>query len=163
MWNSAPLTAVAALLLDLATKSLALSWLAEPPHTVPVLPVFSFTLGFNSGISFGLLAGGSSAQVWALSVVGILIVGILVWLTTRSKDRVERIGYALIIGGAVGNLIDRLGDGTVTDFLDFHVGEWRFPTFNLADTAITLGVGLILLLSLVVQRDGTVPSKDAPP
>ena len=52
MWNSAPLTAVAALLLDLATKSLALSWLAEPPHTVPVLPVFSFTLGFNSGNQF---------------------------------------------------------------------------------------------------------------
>lgn len=144
--------AAAVAIVDLATKQLAVTWLSHP---IAIAPFFSLSLGFNAGISFGLFQAGSrsASMLLVLLAAGLTVVmGTLAW---RSRHPVERVGFALIIGGAVGNMIDRAADGRVTDFLDFHVGVWRWPTFNGADTAITAGVAL--LLSVIVFGDRKPP------
>lgn len=128
--------------LDLVTKALALTL---PASGLPILPFFDLRFGFNTGISFGLLA---AEGVYGYVVLIVLTLGIasfflrLAWISCRP---LERAGYGAIAGGAFGNLLDRLPDGAVTDFLDLHAGGWHFPTFNLADVAISAGVGLLLL------------------
>jgi len=136
---------------DAASKWLAVLWLSEPPGSYAVLPIFSLTLVFNPGISFGLLGANTTGQSWGLSGLGLAIIAFLVWLASRCPDRWEQTGYAVIIAGAVGNVADRMHDGLVTDFLDFHLAGWRFPTFNLADTAITLGAATIFLRAALVR------------
>lgn len=138
------IAAVAAL--DSATKILAVQYLGASPTSV--VPGVNLSLGFNRGVSFGLLAAGTPLQRWAL--VGItlpIIVGLAVFMW-RSVDMIERLSCALIIGGAVGNILDRLDDGAVTDFIDIHGRGWHFPTFNLADVAITCGVAGFLIAAL---------------
>lgn len=134
--------ALAVATLDLLSKALALHL---PVEGVEFLPLLDLRLAFNRGVSFGLFAAegevGRIALI-ALPVVAILVLFFLVW---RAERAIERLGYTLIAGGAIGNLIDRLPDGTVTDFLDAHVNAWHFPTFNLADVSITLGVSLMVL------------------
>jgi signal peptidase II len=128
--------------LDFATKAWALTL---PASGLSILPFLDLWLGFNIGISFGLLA---AEGVYGYVVLIVLTLGIasfflrLAWISRRS---LERAGYGAIVGGAFGNLLDRLPDGAVTDFLDVHAGGWHFPTFNLADVAISVGVGLLLL------------------
>lgn len=152
MWNGAWLIVAGALAVDVGSKWLAVLWLSNPPGTYSVMPIFSLTLVYNPGISFGLFGASTATQSWGLSGVGVAVIGLVVWIAIRSSDRWEQAGYALIIGGAIGNVLDRLYDGFVTDFLDFHLGDWRYPTFNLADTAITIGVGVILVQSFMAQR-----------
>lgn len=152
MWKRVWFVIAATLAVDLGSKWLAALWLSQPPGTVPVLPIFSLTLVYNPGISFGLFGASTATQSWGLSGIGIAVIGLVVWMAIRSSDRWEQTGYALIIGGAIGNVLDRLQDGFVTDFLDFHLGDWRYPTFNLADTAITIGVGVIVVRSFMAQR-----------
>ena len=128
--------------LDLATKAWALTL---PASGLPILPFFHLRLGFNTGIGFGLLA---AEGVYGYVLLVILTLGIaffflrLAWISRRP---LERAGYGAIVGGAFGNLLDRLPDRAVTDFLDLHAGGWHFPTFNLADVAISAGVILLLL------------------
>ena len=142
---------LAALAADAASKWLAVLWLSDSPGTYAILPIFSLTLVYNPGTSFGLFGASTAGQSWGLSALGLGIIAFILWLAVRSTDRWEQTGYSLIIGGAVGNVIDRMHDGLVTDFLDFHLGAWRFPTFNLADTAITLGAAAILIRSFMVR------------
>lgn len=152
MWNGTWLIVAGTFALDLSSKWLAVLWLSKPPGTYSVLPIFSLTLIYNPGISFGLFGATTATQSWSLSGVGIAIVAFLVWMTIRSSDRWEQSGYALIIGGAIGNVLDRMQDRYVTDFLDFHLWDWRYPTFNLADTAIAVGIGILLVRSFTAQR-----------
>jgi len=132
-------TVIAAVaVIDIASKILAVQYLGASP--MPVVPGVNLSLGFNRGVSFGLLAAETTLGRWALMVITLPIIaglGVFMW---RSVDMIERLSCALIIGGAVGNLLDRLDDGAVTDFIDFHARGWHFPTFNLADVAITCGV-----------------------
>lgn len=135
---------LSAMLLDLATKALALRLL--PAEGVHLLPVFSLSLGFNSGVSFGLFAGEGNL-IWIALFTGTALV-LLSIFGVRAGCGTERAGYALIAGGGFANLADRLHDGVVTDFLDLHASGWHFPTFNLADVAITFGALLIVLCAL---------------
>ncbi|WP_068878908.1 MULTISPECIES: signal peptidase II [unclassified Phenylobacterium] len=128
---------------DQATKGLARATLASA--SVELAPFFDLRLGFNSGVSFGLFAGESAWARWALvAVTGLVAVWLLAWLF-REANALTAAALALILGGALGNLLDRVRVGVVTDFLDLHLGEAHFPTFNLADTAITAGVVLMML------------------
>jgi signal peptidase II len=105
---------------------------------IPVVPSFNITLGYNRGVSFGLLSSESPYAPYALAAFALVIVlSVALW---RSDRLVQTAGFAAIIGGALGNVVDRLGDGAVTDFLDFYVGQYHWPTFNLADTFIFCGV-----------------------
>ena len=140
------LAAVFALVADQATKSWALSAL-WPPYSpgVEVLPVLNLRLGFNTGVSFGLFRESAAEAVWVLVVVSLLVVGFLGSWLWRTRSGIEAFGLGLVIGGALGNVFDRLRQGAVTDFLDAHYGGWHWPTFNMADVGIVCGVGMLIL------------------
>lgn len=130
--------------LDQVTKLWALAILA-PGEVYAVLPIFNLRLSFNKGISFSLFA--ETFADWPILLAGIILAITLFLgaLLIRSATRWEAISFGLIIGGAVGNVLDRLRHGAVTDFLDFHLQGVHWPAFNLADLAIVIGViGLIV-------------------
>lgn len=142
--------AVTVALLDAITKTWALDL---PAEGLSLLPAVDFRLGFNRGISFGMFseASGPGARL-ALVVVPALIAAGVIWWAVNIADPWERAGFALIAGGAIGNIVDRLPDGLVTDFIDMHTGGWHFPTFNFADVAISIGATLLGMRTLAATR-----------
>jgi signal peptidase II len=141
----------AAVVADQLTKAAALSLLSQGT-AVPVFPSFNLSLGFNTGASFGMMGGIMAGKPLLMAALtGALTIAFAV-MAFRAQHALERAGFALVVGGALGNIIDRLRQGAVTDFLDFYWRDWHWPTFNVADTAITLGAVLILAASLPVRR-----------
>ena len=136
---------------DRLTKLWALDRLA-PMGGIPLLPFFHLTYVENTGAAFGMLAGAPTIwrQVFfvgvALAALGVLVYS---YRQFREQGRIFAHAIGLIAGGAVGNLIDRLRFGAVVDFLDFYVGTHHWPAFNVADSAITIGVGLFILGSIL--------------
>jgi signal peptidase II len=142
-------TAAVITILDFITKQLAESSLSRG-ESVQVLGDFlRFTLGYNTGIAFGISVGESSR--WLLVIVTILTMGLILWLF-RSVDEGQKaqvLAFGLIMGGAIGNLLDRVfGSKGVIDFIDVGIGGSRFWTFNIADSAITVGAVLLIIASL---------------
>lgn len=132
--------------LDQASKWVIVDRVMDPPRFIEVTPFFNLVLVWNRGVSFGMLNSGSPYLAWGLSAVAILIVlGLLFWLY-RVRHRLVAVAIGLIMGGAVGNVIDRIfrEQRAVADFLDFHALGYHFPAFNLADSAITVGVMVLL-------------------
>lgn len=121
---------------------------------VPLLPYLNLTLTYNRGAAFSFLSDQGGWQRWFFSVLAMVVTVVLVvWL--RQLDRANRwtaISLSLIIGGAVGNLIDRLLFGHVIDFIDLYYGQWHWPAFNVADSAITVGVVMMLLEAFRGQK-----------
>ena len=120
-----------------------------------VLPVFNVALLHNTGAAFSMLAGQPGWQRWFFIVLALGIAGlIVVWLARlpAATSRWMAAGLALVAGGAVGNVWDRLVQGYVVDFLQFHWHEWFFPAFNVADSAITLGAIMLILDGVFLQR-----------
>ena len=141
--------------LDQLSKWWIVNVVMNPPRTIEITPFFNLVMGWNKGVSFGLFNNDSSVTAWVLPGVAIVIVGVLTaWLF-----RVDRLllGGALgsIIGGAVGNIVDRLQYGAVADFLDFHVMGFHWPAFNLADSMITVGAVVLILDSLFVRTESS--------
>lgn len=134
--------ACAALLIDQVTKSLVRIFAHQLEAPWAVLPFLNIVLGHNTGVSFGLLKGVPS---WSLIVLAIVVVAVLCSMLWRSETKGSATGLGLVIGGAVGNVLDRIAHGAVTDWLDFHAMGFHWPAFNLADFAIFCGVTLILL------------------
>jgi signal peptidase II len=124
----------------------------QPPRVIPITPFFNLVLGWNRGVSFGLFNTDSAINDWLLPVItaGIAF-SLVVWLYRAERRRVA-VGLALIVGGAVGNLIDRLRFGAVADFLDVHVFGWHWPAFNVADSGITIGAMVILADALLTRE-----------
>lgn len=147
------LLALAAMGLDQATKAVALTALT-PGKPVEVLPGFALTLGFNEGASFGMLSGVMAGRPLAMAALAGAITLVLAIVAWRSRHPVEAAGLALIVGGSLGNIADRLRQGAVTDFLDVYWRDWHWPAFNLADAAITLGAALIFASALSGLRRG---------
>jgi signal peptidase II len=117
--------------------------MAQRP-AIEVLPFFNLVMVWNRGVSFGLFPAGSAAGMWMLIGVAAVISGVmLVWLLKRPPKLIG-VALGLVIGGAAGNVIDRLMYGAVADFFDFHVGGWHYPAFNLADSWIFIGVMILL-------------------
>ncbi|HUK61054.1 MAG TPA: signal peptidase II [Stellaceae bacterium] len=146
--------AVLAALVDQAAKLGVLRlFTADGPHIMPVLPVLNFALTLNRGMSFGLFNTGSAMNALVFTLIAAVIVAaLLVWLA-RAQDALLRIAIGLVVGGAIGNVIDRLARGAVIDFLDFHVGPYHWFVFNLADAAISVGVGLMIIDGLRGRRE----------
>lgn len=134
------------ILLDLGSKWLATSMLAYA-QPVPVLPFFNLTLLHNPGAAFSFLAGAGGWQRWFFALVAIAVcVVLLQWLrTVPAKQWWMRGALTLIMGGALGNLYDRIWHGYVVDFISVHFGGWYFPAFNLADSAITVGAAILMI------------------
>lgn len=135
---------------DQFTKWLIMVEVMQPPRVIPVIPFINIVMAWNTGVSFSML---SDSGPMLLSGLAILVsLGLLVWLY-RLADPIPGYGIALVIGGAIGNVIDRFRFGAVFDFIDFYVGDWHWPAFNLADSAITVGVVLLLFDGLFQGRD----------
>ena len=135
--------------LDLATKAMV-SGAFRYGEVRPVLPFFNLVLVHNTGAAFSFLAGASGWQRWFFTVVTIVISAFIVaMLRKHHTDRLMSVALALVLGGALGNLYDRLTLGHVVDFVQLHAGGWYFPAFNVADSAITVGVALLIWDSLV--------------
>ncbi|MBS0539763.1 MAG: signal peptidase II [Proteobacteria bacterium] len=146
----------ATLIADQASKELLLRYLLKTGAAVQVIEnFFRLVIVWNPGVSFGILGGDKALPPWLLSAVAIAVcVGLFLWL--RRIDRpLTCWGIGLVIGGAIGNVIDRARWGAVFDFADFHLGQWHWPAFNVADSAIVVGVGLMLIDSLVGDKQRT--------
>ena len=142
---------VAAVVADQLTKTAALSLLSQGT-AVPVLPGFNLSLGFNTGASFGMMGGFMAGKPLLMAALtGALTIAFAV-MAFRAQHALERAGFALVVGGALGNIIDRLRQGAVTDFLDLYWRDWHWPTFNVADIAITLGAVCIIAAALPFRR-----------
>ncbi len=136
------------LLLDQLTKLWVLQTF-QPYEVVSVFPVFNLTLVFNPGAAFSFLGDAGGWQRWFfIGLTSVVSVVLLVWLfKLRLHERLTGLSLAMILGGALGNLTDRIRLGEVVDFLDFYWQQWHWPAFNLADSSITLGVVLMLIAS----------------
>lgn len=138
------MTSTIVFFIDIASKF----WILNKFHlyeSINVLPFFSITYVQNIGAAFSIFEG----QRWMLAAVALLISGAIVYMLYRNKrqQKLENFSLSLILGGALGNLFDRLYHGFVVDFLDVNFGSWHYPTFNIADCAICIGIGLFILSS----------------
>ncbi|MBS0557191.1 MAG: signal peptidase II [Proteobacteria bacterium] len=136
--------------LDQASKAVVLHTLTPyVPH--PVIPgIFNWTLAFNTGAAFSFLAEHPQWSRWLFSLIAIGVSAVLArWLAqTPRRDWRTALPLALVIGGAIGNLIDRVRVGQVTDFIQVYIGAWPFPAFNVADSAISIGAVLLVWFGL---------------
>jgi len=151
---------VAALILDFATKQMAQHFLtfAQPVY---VLPVFDLTLLYNKGAAFSFLANESGWQRWFFTVIALSVSTVMtVWLMKlKANEKWLAAALALVIGGAIGNLYDRIAYGHVVDFIHVHWDEHYFPAFNIADSAITLGAIMLLIDSLLFSTNKSSSTK----
>ena len=139
---------------DQVSKQIMLGLLFDPPRYIEVGLYLNLVPVWNSGMSFGLMSDGGLWVRIGLTALAFLVSGWFVWALPQ-LDRRQRFAGAIIAGGAVGNAIDRLRFGRVVDFIDFHIGAWHWPAFNVADSAITIGAGLWAYTILFGQETDT--------
>lgn len=142
--------ALLVIIVDQFTKYLALQYLILN-QPVEILPIFNLMLEHNLGAAFSFLnAMGSGWQNWLFGSVSFVVsIGLIIWLWLISKSKILLpLGLSFVLGGALGNLISRIINGHVIDFLDFHWGLYHWPVFNLADSAIVLGA-IILVVDII--------------
>ncbi len=145
---------------DQVTKALVLARFA-PGEELPLTGFFSLVLAFNSGAAFSMLASAPGWQRWFFVGIALAASAFLIWMLRRGGERMLCAGLALVLGGAIGNLWDRLAIGKVVDFLLFHYHAWAWPAFNVADSAITVGAALLIIDSFRQRSDKlAVPVRD---
>ncbi len=142
------LIAALAVALDQATKWWILEGVMQPPRVIPVTPFFNLLLTWNNGVSFGLFNNSNSLNALVLSLLALAIVIFLFFWLRKADNKRMAVGLGLIIGGALGNVIDRGLHGAVVDFLDFYIDTLHWPAFNIADSCITVGAILLIFDSL---------------
>lgn len=156
--SARPVRAAAALgaavvVADQASKWWVLNVLMPPPGGIEVTSFFNLVLVWNPGVTFGLFGMGGEPMRWILMAVTLaIIVALGVWLS-RTDRALPALALGAVIGGAAGNLLDRLIHGQVADFLDFHAFGWHWPAFNLADSAIVCGVAALVLDTFLTPRE----------
>lgn len=147
-------------LLIVALDQLTKWWLLQTMQQIggrfiEIAGFFNIVLVWNRGVSFGMFNNDAAVNGVLFSLVAAAIVAaLLVWLW-RAADLLIALAIGLVIGGAIGNVADRLRLGAVVDFLDFHVGDWHWPAFNVADAAICVGVGLMVIDGLLARREAS--------
>ena len=133
------------LILDQFTKVMVIGAYKLGDSTT-VTSFFNLVRVHNEGAAFSFLAGASGWQRWLFTGIGVVAALFILWmLRSHSGQRLFAFALACILGGAIGNLVDRIAYGHVVDFLQFHYGGWYFPSFNVADSAITIGAGALIL------------------
>ncbi len=153
----APWLALAAILViaDQVTKLMILSRFS-PGESLMVTSFFNLVLVYNKGAAFSFLASAAGWQTPLLVAISLIAIAIVGWMLWRNPSRrLLDAGLTLILGGAIGNLIDRIAYGKVVDFLHFHLYGWNYPAFNVADSAITVGAVILIIESFLPR----VPEK----
>jgi signal peptidase II len=135
--------------LDQLTKWAILTWL---DRAITLTPFFNLIVVWNRGVSFGMFDSASRLGPWVLSGLALAVVVLLLGWLRRVDHPLTAAGLGLIIGGAIGNVIDRVRFGAVIDFLDFHALGWHWPAFNVADSAICVGALVLLVDGLLMPR-----------
>lgn len=140
------LLSILVVIVDQATKNMATSWL-EPYYPIEILPMLNLNLAFNTGAAFSFLSGAGSWHLWFFMTFSAFVSALLImWLIKLPVGaRMQACSLSLILGGAVGNLIDRIHLGYVVDFIDVYYQHYHWPIFNVADTAITIGAFLLIV------------------
>jgi len=148
--------ALVVIALDQLSKLAAEHWL-EYHQPVPVLPFFNLTLSYNTGAAFSFLAGQAGWQRWLFAALAVAVSAFLIgWLRQiGDRDRWLSLSVSLVLGGAIGNLVDRLFYGHVIDFIELYYQRWSWPVFNIADSAITIGVIGLIAHSFFAKRAPT--------
>lgn len=147
--------------LDQLSKWWILEIVMQPPRVVEVTPFFNLVLAWNRGVSFGMFSSESAYGPWLLAgLAAVIVLGLTFWLA-RADSRLQAVAMGMIIGGAIGNVIDRLRFGAVVDFLDFYAAGFHFWAFNVADSAISVGVALLLLDALFMGRRSPNTTQEA--
>ena len=143
MWWAWVLASLGVVILDQVTK-VAIQAHFRLGEQYAITDFFSLVLAFNTGAAFSFMKDAAGSR-YLLSAVAVAAAVVIIWLLRRGGDRWYCAGLALILGGAIGNLWDRIALGHVVDFLFFHWREWSYPAFNVADSAITVGAALLIL------------------
>ena len=147
-----------------AADQLSKWWIVErvmqPPRVIPVTPFFNLVMGWNRGVSFGMFNWDSAASPWVFSALALAIVALLLVWMARDDRASCAAALGVVIGGALGNVVDRVRFGAVADFLDFHAFGLHWPAFNAADSAISLGALALLADALFARPD--VPKNKVP-
>lgn len=152
MWRLGLTIAGIVLFLDRISKWWLISVYDMPDREqVTLLPFFKLVMWWNQGISFGLFQAHGQILRWAFIIVFSLICLLLVRWMTKTDRRLTLVGLGLVLGGAIGNIYDRVIFGAVADFFYFHIGDWYFPAFNVADMGISVGAA-VLLFDAIVER-----------
>ncbi|MFD0846799.1 signal peptidase II [Sphingosinicella xenopeptidilytica] len=120
--------------------------------SINLLPILSLTWVENRGVSMGLLQADGAKERWILTGVTALIAAGVAWWMRKETNRIDILALALVLGGALGNIVDRVRFGYVVDFVHVHVGTWSFYVFNVADAAITIGVAILLLRAFFERK-----------
>ena len=139
---------------DQVTKAVVEGWI-ERGEVIRVTGFFNLVLAYNSGAAFSFLAGAGGWQRWFFVSIASVATVVIAWLLYRHRDEgLFCAGLSLILGGAIGNLWDRIALGHVVDFLDFHAAGWHWPAFNVADSGISVGAALLILDSMRRKSPG---------
>ena len=139
--------------LDLWTKNIAVSSLSLGSAEEFFLPFIDLLLLYNSGIAFGALDNNNQLQTYGLLIIGTIIVSYILYLAFKETSYKKMLGFSIIAGGALGNIIDRAINGHVTDFLHLKINNFSFFIFNMADAFITIGAILIIYFELKTNSD----------
>ena len=139
--------------LDLWTKNIAVSSLSLGSAEEFFLPFIDLLLLYNSGIAFGVLDNNNQFQIYGLLIIGTIIVSYILYLAFKETSYKKMLGFSIIAGGALGNIIDRAINGHVTDFLHLKINNFSFFIFNMADAFITIGAILIIYFELKTNSD----------
>ena len=145
-------TVLSVIVADLVTKAAIERGLALGASIEVIPGFFNLVSWRNTGAAFGMLGGGGPLVTYLLMAVNVVALGVIAYLIHHSKKTSMDLALSLVAGGAVGNLIDRVRYGEVVDFLDFHIGSLHWPAFNVADSAITTGVVLLIVLIITEPR-----------
>ena len=151
---------VVVFVVDQLTKILAMQILPGSP--IDILPVFNLTLTFNTGAAFGFLNDAGGWQNWFFIAVALIVSGVIITMVRKlqAHELQTAVALLLILGGALGNVMDRVRLGRVVDFLHVYYQSWSFPVFNIADSAITVGAILLALDVFGVRLFGSKTSSD---
>lgn len=149
------LLAAAVFLIDQLAKYVIVRVVDLPERlSVPLLPFLSLSWVENRGVSMGLLTAGTDAGRWLLVGMTAAIAFLVIFWMRREQDRPEILALGLVLGGACGNILDRIRLGYVADFIHLHAGRWSFYVFNVADAAISIGVAILLFRAVIRRSDG---------
>jgi len=148
------IVAILSVAIDQVFKINMVDYMASYPYGIEVTSFFRLVMVWNSGVSFGMFSGGETTRLFLIGISSIISVILLIWMY-RSERRFLSTGIGLVLGGAIGNIIDRIHYGRVADFFDFDLYIMRWPAFNIADIAIVCGVAILLVDSLFFDEKST--------